>query len=115
MKIVMNDKLRLLSQIAIGQVESKADALLSRYSDVIKSISITVKDLNGPRGGVDKECQVVVKLRKMQDVVTTARDVSLSKAVAASINRASRSVGRTVERRAVRAGSRHLGTALRLN
>lgn len=104
MKIVLNDKQDLLSKIAAVNVETKAYSLLGRHMDIVKSIVITIRDINGPRGGVDKECQVVVKLRKMQDVVVSGREASLSKVIIDSINRASRTVGRAVDRRSVRAG-----------
>jgi len=76
----------------------------------VKAIELTARDVNGPRGGVDKECRVLVKLKRMQDIVVTAKDESLSKAIPCAIDRAARSVGRAIERRGVRAirGSQRL-------
>ena len=36
---------------------------LGRFGTAIDNVSVRVGDTNGPRGGVDKHCQIVVKLR----------------------------------------------------
>lgn len=108
MKIVVNDRQGLLSQNAIQKAKSKAIASFAKFGQTVKSIEITVQDVNGPRGGLDKHCLVLVKLLKMRDVSTSADDVTLSKAIPAAVDRAARSVKRSIGRRAVRTGSRLL-------
>ena len=99
MEIQVNDKQKLLSQDAISKARSRVSASFAKFSDCVQSIDITVLDVNGPRGGVDKECRVLVKLRKMNNVAVTVRDDSLKRAVSSGIDRASRSVRRTIDRR----------------
>jgi putative sigma-54 modulation protein len=106
MKILVNDKQKLLGAAAIKKAESKATASFAKFGYNVKSIDITVQDVNGPRGGIDKECRVLVKLRKMNDFTITVKDESLSKAVSNAISRAGRSVARQLDRRAMRESGR---------
>lgn len=107
MRFVLNDKQKLLGQVATERVESKANLLATKFGNNVKTIEITVSDLNGPRGGIDKECRIVVSLKRMQDVVVTTKDEKLSKAISAVINRAERSVRRTLDRQAKRDVNSH--------
>lgn len=99
MQFYLNDKQNLLGSEAVNRAETRTLSLLSKFGDHIKSVDLTVEDVNGPRGGIDKLCRILVSLRGKADVVITAKDQKLSKAIAAAIDRASRSVRRKVERR----------------
>lgn len=98
MKFFLNDKQRLLGEAAVERIELRAFAVFAKFSDYVKSIDLTVEDVNGPRGGMDKVCKILVRLRNRKDVVVKSLDDSASKVVAAAIERASRSVGRKVNR-----------------
>ncbi|MFK7770444.1 MAG: hypothetical protein AB8B55_24755 [Mariniblastus sp.] len=65
MKILVNDKQKLLGAPAISRTESKAITSFARFDDIVKAVDISVQDVNGPRGGIDKECRVLVKLKKV--------------------------------------------------
>lgn len=103
MQFYLTDKQNLLRRGAIERTKSRTLSLLEKFGDHIQSIDLMVEDVNGPRGGIDKFCRVLIKLRKKADVVITAQDQRLSKAIAAAIERASRSVGKKIERRSSRA------------
>ncbi len=106
MVIVVNDKQKLLSSTAINKAEKKAHAAFAKFGSNVKALEITVHDVNGPRGGVDKQCQVLVKLHKSKDIAVNVIDESLSRAIPSAINRASRSVARQLELRSMRGGGR---------
>ena len=106
MHIVVHDKQKLLSNHAVNKAKARANASFARFGFNIKSIEIKVQDVNGPRGGVDKACRVLVKLRKLKDVAVTVNDETLANAIPSAIFRAARSVGRVVNRRVVRDGGR---------
>lgn len=99
MKFVINDKQKMLNDDAVRRTESRAFAAFAKYGDEVKSVVVTVADANGPRGGIDKACKVRVRLRGQKDVIVNATDISLSKAISATIDRASRSVRRNLARR----------------
>ncbi len=99
MKVIIGNQQKLISDSALVKTESKIIAAFARYGTNIVKVELTVEDVNGTRGGEDKECRIVVKLKKMDSVVVTARNVSVSKAIAQTIHRAERSVSRKIEKR----------------
>jgi hypothetical protein len=99
MKISINDKQGLLADDAVLKAHARINASFAKYSNFVKSIELTIRDINGPRGGVDKECQLLVRLRKLNDIAVTTRNESSGKALLNGIDRASRTVGRALDRR----------------
>jgi hypothetical protein len=101
MKVLINDKQKLLSAEAIEQTESRLAAAFSKFGFRISRIEVSVSDINGPRGGVDKECRLVAKTNKMGDVIATVTDESLTKSIRRAIARAERGVARRIQRHTV--------------
>ena len=58
-----------------------------------------VKDINGPRGGVDQLCRIKVVLRGQPSVIFESRDASLNAAVDGALAGVQRAVHRTTARR----------------
>jgi ribosome-associated translation inhibitor RaiA len=56
---------------------------------------VQLSDINGPRGGIDKRCQIEVQLKGTPNVVIEDVEADLY----AAIDRAAERVGRTVARR----------------
>ena len=102
MQFFLNDKRKLLTGTAVDRAEDRTDAAFSKYSDIVRSIEITVEDVNGPRGGIDKVCKVLVRLRRRNDIVVSANDTSVSRAITAAVERAAKRVGRQIGRREYR-------------
>jgi hypothetical protein len=76
---------------------------LSRFGPEIHRVQVRVSDVNGPKGGIDKQCQVTVRGRRMGPVVVDDLSADAWSAVDLAIERAGRAVGRELERgRAVR-------------
>jgi ribosome-associated translation inhibitor RaiA len=75
---------------------------LSRYWRDIGAVHLRISDVNGPRGGVDKKCQVTVRGR-FATVLVADRSRDAYAAVDMAVKRAGRAVARALERtRAVR-------------
>ena len=74
---------------------------LGRFGPAIDHVSVHVGDVNGPRGGVDKHCQIVVKLRASGSnrIAIDDTDEDLRAAVTQASNRAGRTVARAIERK----------------
>jgi hypothetical protein len=109
MKILINDKQNLLDQRGIENTQSKVAAAFAKFGAQLKTVEVTVQDINGPRGGIDQECRVSVKLKKLNDLSVAVKDETLSKAIANCIGRASRSVSRQLERKSFRERGRMTG------
>lgn len=72
---------------------------LARFGGRIASVRVTVSDQNGPRGGVDKRCQVAVRLLPRGELVLSDSDASLHAALDRTADRLGRQVARALERR----------------
>jgi hypothetical protein len=60
---------------------------------------VRVKDVNGPRGGVDQLCRIKVVLDGLPSVVVENRDASPGAAIDAALSGAEKAVRRTLLRR----------------
>lgn len=75
-------------------------AKLAKHARAIQSVVIRVSDLNGTKGGEDKQCEVEVYLRRVPSpVVVAVTDHDLRAAMDGAADRAQRTVRRTIERK----------------
>ena len=74
---------------------------LGRFGPAIDHVSVRVGDINGPRGGVDKRCQILIKLRASgsNPIAIDDNDEDLRAAIARTSDRAGRAVARAIERK----------------
>lgn len=77
------------------RVERRLGFALARHGDHIGRVTAHLVDLNGPRGGADKRCRLVVEVLGHGRVVVEDTDASL----AAAIDRAADRAGQAVRRR----------------
>ena len=73
---------------------------LGCFSSRVRSVTVRLADVNGPRGGVDKKCAVAVRLDRPKRLIVI-EDIDADPAIA--IDRAADRVARAVVR-AVQAG-----------
>ena len=81
-----------------GRAERRLGFALGRFGHQVGQVAVHLSDVNGPRGGVDKRCRVVVELLGHDPVVVEEADTDLD----ALVDRAADRVGRAVARRLVR-------------
>jgi putative sigma-54 modulation protein len=72
---------------------------VSFASEYIQRVTVRLSDINGPRGGADKRCHLVVTLENMPSVVIEDTESDLYVAIDRATERASRSVARHLERK----------------
>ena len=72
---------------------------LSRFEARIDSVQLTLRDNNGPRGGIDQECRVLVHLNDGTDIAVTEVQTSLMGAVARLADRVAYTVMRRLQRK----------------
>lgn len=99
MKVLVLDKQKLLQAPGITKLEARLASTFSKFRQDIKSVTLTLSDTNGPRGGVDKECQIVVSVRKSNDVVIKYKSDSIGRSISNVLDRGSRAVRKLVDRR----------------
>jgi putative sigma-54 modulation protein len=79
---------------------------LSRFGEAISSVCIRIGDVNGPKGGLDKQCRVTLRGPSLSSVVIEELREDTFLAVEVAVERASRAVGRDLDRqRSARAAS----------
>jgi ribosome-associated translation inhibitor RaiA len=81
----------------------KLGAKLGKFARAVERVTVRVRDVNGPRGGVDKACTIKVVLTGLPSVVVEQKHASLQAAMDAALQRTERAVRRSVERRTMRA------------
>jgi ribosome-associated translation inhibitor RaiA len=101
-----------LNQNARTSIRRKLDRKFKKFAGSIERMSVRLKDVNGPRGGVDHLCRIKVVLRNLQSVVYEKQDVSLDTAVGGALAGAERAVRRTLQRRRSKPIRKRTGMAL---
>jgi len=83
-----------LSEALSKYVKSKVQIMMSRYESKINSINVSLFDINGPKGGEDKCCKIIIKINGASSIVVqeTAEDLY------DAINTCSRRARRVVKR-----------------
>ena len=78
-------------------MRKRLDFLLGRGFNRLRRVDVTLSDLNGPRGGVDKRCLVKVSIDGLRPVVVEDIQSDLYMAIDRAASRASRTVLRRME------------------
>ncbi|HEB68140.1 MAG TPA: HPF/RaiA family ribosome-associated protein [Desulfobulbus sp.] len=71
---------------------------LSRFGHAIQGVTVQLTDINGPKGGHDKECLIIVNLQKGGKVVVQGNGTDCDLA----LNHCADRIGRTVDRELTR-------------
>lgn len=87
-----------LTESIAQRVESKVTAALEPLGHHVVGVAARVGDVNAERGGVDKECRIVVTLDRHRTAVASAVDEDLY----AAIDEAARRVRRATQRLSTR-------------
>ena len=84
-------------------VRRKLGTKLGKFARAIERVSVRIKDVNGPRGGIDKVCRIKVVLSGLPSVVVEEQHASLQAAMDRALRRTESAVRRSVQRRRTRA------------
>lgn len=87
-----------LSEQSKEDIRRKLGTRLGKFGTSIERVSVRVKDVNGPRGGVDQLCRVKVVLSGMSSVVFEHQDRALEAAINGALAGAERTVRKTLQR-----------------
>jgi ribosome hibernation promoting factor len=84
---------------------------LRRFSHRVRRLRIYIADLNGPRGGVDKQCRILAEVAPSGSLVLKETDTHVYEAMDRAADRLRRCVRRDLKRRqARRLGKVHGGS-----
>jgi hypothetical protein len=83
-----------LRNIALARLR----AVTKRFSAVVPRATVQLSDINGPRGGVDKRCQVALTTQAGANLIVVSQATSWRGALDNALARASRVLARTWRR-----------------
>lgn len=73
---------------------------LGRFESAINSVSVTLADTNGPRGGVDKQCRLRIDIAgDKRPLIAEATEEELKTAIDVASDRATRLIAKHLDRR----------------
>ena len=92
------------------QVERSIAYAVDRHQSRIDRVAVHVVDLNGPRGGVDKLCQITANVRGARPVLILERGYDLMAVVNRAARRLGYRIGRSVHRGRISGAPEHRAT-----
>ena len=87
-----------LTEAMESYIKQKLEPIQTHYGDRILSINVHLSDINGPKGGVNKQCLIHIDLQKLPTVVVEDTKDNLYSAVDNCCQRAERAVRKSLER-----------------
>ena len=69
-----------------------------RFGSHIRTVDVSLTDVNGPRGGDDLQCRMKVVLQGKREIVVEGKGVSVEAIVAETADRAALAVSRRLDR-----------------
>jgi hypothetical protein len=85
-----------------ADIRRRTRTLFGRYGAVVERVTVRIRDVNGPRGGVDIECRIKVVLSGFPSVVAERRTAKLETAFKGALTAAGSSVSQALRRRRTR-------------
>ncbi len=99
MELTITDLNTGLSNENLLRIQQKTRRIFDKLCHRVSSIKVTLDDINGPRGGKDKHCRVVIHTIGIPDIVITDNQTSVMSAVNKSLSRAKIALLRKVKRK----------------
>ncbi len=98
MNIFIEHRQKILSREEKEDIEQHTATVFARLSHGIDSINISVTDVNGPKGGDDKQCTVVVNSQLNQPIIVNDTKASAPQAIRTALQRANHALVRKWKR-----------------
>lgn len=99
MKLTIRDFDREHDDVLRRALERELPEKLSRISHGVRSVEVSIRDVNGPRGGVDREIHVLARLVTGSKIVVHHRSANVLHDIPAVIRRVVRAVHAELGRR----------------
>ncbi|HOM18667.1 MAG TPA: HPF/RaiA family ribosome-associated protein [Thermoguttaceae bacterium] len=99
MQVFISAKNFKVSEPVREHVDRRLAFALDRFQAEIERIDVTLADLNGPKGGMDKQCRMVAKLRSDGTLVIEDQDMDFYAVIDRAADRLGHAVQRAIDRR----------------
>ncbi len=102
MKMLIRSKTSEINQSLYDYIDRRVDFALGRFSRLIDFIRVDLFDLNGPKGGLDKRCEIKIKFIRHGLIIGKATDVTFELAASRAIERAANQIKKGLKHRLTR-------------
>ena len=92
MQVEMSGRKIKISERVRDYIERRVHFALERLARPIRKVHVQLRDLNGPRGGVDKSCQIRIALAPATTLVVEHRSTNPYAAIDSAIGKAAMSI-----------------------
>ncbi len=77
-------------------IQKQAKKSMTVCPDRVERLIVRLKDINGPKGGDDKECSVEIKIANSAPIIVTKRSTNIYTSIHQAMKRASRTTLRRI-------------------
>lgn len=99
MQVFVSAKNFKVSETIREHIDRRLAFALDRFQREIERIDVSLADLNGPKGGLDKQCRMVAKLRSDGTLVIEDQDIDFFAVIDRAADRLGHAVQRAIDRR----------------
>jgi ribosome-associated translation inhibitor RaiA len=85
-----------------ADIRRKLGRQIGKFALSIERVTVRLSDVNGPRGGMDQQCQVKVVLSGAPSVVVESQSATMHAAIASAIAGVARAVRKRLQRQRTR-------------
>lgn len=98
MRIMIRDRHKLLSTKEKEFARRCGHFAFGRFADMVDVAEISVEDVNGPKGGIDKQCTFRLRGPRIADIVVTGKDEEWMRLISRTSDRCAFALRRSVDR-----------------
>ncbi len=88
-----------LSEDLKDHIERRLNFALGQFNSRLGSVAVHLEDVNGPKGGVDKQCRILVALSGGKVIKVEDLDADLTVVIDRAADRVGHAVRREIDRR----------------
>jgi hypothetical protein len=99
MKLTVRTRHLDLTPEATVEIRQRLYTAFGRISPWIRAVDVTIADINGPKGGADKQCRLRIRGRSIPSIVVEHTGTDTLATLATTAERAEQAVLRKVARR----------------
>lgn len=99
MKLLIKARKIKLEATTKEYMKHRVSFAFARARHLIRTLTITIADVNGPKGGNDKQCKVLIRTNDLSDIVITETQSNLQASIDRALTRSSQNLLQRIKRK----------------
>lgn len=87
------------TQAVLDYVRERIAHAIGRFEPSIATVEVRIADVNGPRGGIDKECRILASIPHRSPVIVAEQAGGFYEAIDLASHKLKRAVTKMIDRR----------------